>query len=89
MKLKDICYDKKSNKYKAIKTQNDTIYYIGAGKICARCKNYIIGYLALSRRDNKTEICSNCGNLEALEDFIRYKKGEKQKWILKKQVEKK
>lgn len=27
---------------------------------------------ALSRKDNKTEICSECGVLEALEDFDRY-----------------
>ena len=51
-------------------------HYLGKRKICARCKNYIIGYPALSRRDNKTEICSKCGSLEALEDFMKYKKGE-------------
>lgn len=47
-------------------------------EICPRCKiNYIpnnetpglyIG--ALSRVDNKTEICSACGTEEALEDFF-------------------
>lgn len=26
---------------------------------------------ALSRRDNKTEICSECGTMEAIEDFNR------------------
>lgn len=26
---------------------------------------------ALSRRDNKTEICSECGTMEAIEDFAR------------------
>ena len=26
---------------------------------------------ALSRRDNKTEICPDCGTREALEDFTR------------------
>jgi len=26
---------------------------------------------ALSRRDNKTEICSECGQMEAFEDFDR------------------
>lgn len=25
---------------------------------------------ALSRTDNKTEICSECGELEAMEDFV-------------------
>ncbi len=42
-------------------------------KICPRCNHSIIGYPALSRKDNTTEICSNCGTLEALEDFIKYK----------------
>ncbi len=45
-------------------------------KICPRCKKAIIGYPALSRIDNKTEICSKCGTLEALEIFY---KNEKQK----------
>lgn len=27
---------------------------------------------ALSRRDNETEICSACGNLEALEDWLDF-----------------
>lgn len=26
---------------------------------------------ALSRKDNKTEICSECGTMEAIEDFNR------------------
>lgn len=40
--------------------------------VCPVCNNlYIKGKGALSRRDNKTEICSNCGTLEALEDFIK------------------
>lgn len=51
-------------------------HHLGKRKICARCKKYIQGYPAISRRDNKTEICSKCGNLEALEDFIKYKKGD-------------
>jgi hypothetical protein len=27
---------------------------------------------AVSRRDNKTEICSECGTREAMEDFLHY-----------------
>ena len=38
--------------------------------VCPRCKREIKGYPALSRRDNKTEICSNCGTAEALSDHI-------------------
>lgn len=45
-------------------------------KICPICKNNILGYPAISRKDNKTEICSNCGTLEALKEFILYEKIE-------------
>lgn len=47
-------------------------------KICPRCGLKIIGYPALSRHDNKTYICSDCGVKEAMEDYtgIEYK-GEK------------
>ena len=37
---------------------------------CPRCKRMYRGYPALSRRDNKTEICSDCGTAEALSDII-------------------
>lgn len=46
--------------------------------ICPACGGYIPNNLtpgayigALSRRDNKTEICSDCGTREALEDFFQ------------------
>lgn len=45
-------------------------------KTCPRCKKTYIGYPAISRRDNKTEICSECGTAEALEDFSNYVKGQ-------------
>lgn len=38
-------------------------------KMCPRCHQPIGEYPALSRRDNKTKICSQCGTLEALEDW--------------------
>jgi hypothetical protein len=47
--------------------------------ICPKCNGLIpndaepgayIG--ALSRRDNRTEICSNCGVVEAMEDFAKF-----------------
>lgn len=47
-------------------------------KICPKCKNYILGYPALSREDNKTEICSKCGTLEGLKKFIQYKNYKKE-----------
>jgi hypothetical protein len=50
-------------------------------KICPKCAGYIPNnktpgaYMgAISRRDNKTEICSACGTMEALEDLISSKK---------------
>ena len=36
---------------------------------CLRCKRFSTDYPALSRRDNKTDICSDCGVQEALFDF--------------------
>jgi predicted RNA-binding Zn-ribbon protein involved in translation (DUF1610 family) len=46
-------------------------------KICPRCGRIYERYGAISRRDNKTEICSECGKAEALEDFVEhYRKGD-------------
>lgn len=42
-------------------------------RICPRCGKKYTGYPALSRRDNKTEICPDCGVAEAFEDFFGYK----------------
>ena len=36
---------------------------------CNRCGNYFIGEPAVSRKDNKSEVCSKCGMEEALEDY--------------------
>ena len=47
-------------------------------KVCPRCKkkkNLI--HPAISRRDNKTEICSYCGTAEALFDFAKFRAGLK------------
>lgn len=45
-------------------------------KVCPICNKEIGKYPAISRKDNKTEICSNCGMLEALEIFNVAKKEE-------------
>jgi hypothetical protein len=42
-------------------------------KQCPICKGPLGKYPALSRRDNKTDICSECGVNEALEDYLKYK----------------
>lgn len=45
-------------------------------KECPRCKRMTLDPIearnALSRRDNKTYICSDCGKQEALEDMLAY-----------------
>lgn len=45
--------------------------------ICPNCGKTIIGYPAISRKDSKTKICSNCGTIEAIEDFFKLIKKEK------------
>lgn len=43
-------------------------------KICPICGKEYMEHPAISRRDNKTEICSECGTHEALKiwsDYIR------------------
>ena len=38
-------------------------------KVCPQCNKEYTGVPALSRVDNKTLICPNCGTLEALEAY--------------------
>lgn len=44
---------------------------------CPKCEGFIKDFPALSRRDNKTEICSDCGVKEALSDYYGSLKGGK------------
>lgn len=41
-------------------------------KRCPICGKPIGNYPALSRKDNRTEICSDCGQQEAIDAFIEY-----------------
>ena len=41
-------------------------------KFCPRCDYELSGHPAISRRDNKTEICSDCGTSEAMCDFAEF-----------------
>lgn len=41
-------------------------------KKCPNCGRVYSGYPALSRKDNKTEICPDCGIAEALESLISF-----------------
>ena len=52
--------------------------------ICPRCGEKYWAYSAISRRDNKTKICSNCGTIEALFDF-RVHRGKVSKDEIKKE----
>ena len=38
---------------------------------CPRCGGGLLAHPAISRRDNQTEICSNCGTEEALIDYCK------------------
>lgn len=40
-------------------------------RICPNCGRYLVGYPAISRKDNQTGICSTCGLKEALEAYNR------------------
>ncbi len=47
----------------------------GRGVLCPSCRVQVIipnGRNAISRRDNKTEICSRCGQLEAVSEYLVY-----------------
>lgn len=37
---------------------------------CPNCGAHYEGYPAISRKDNKTEICPDCGLREALADYM-------------------
>ena len=51
-------------------------------KRCPLCGCFLGARPALSRKDNETLICSDCGFREAMEDFAKYyvtKRGETKK----------
>ena len=43
-------------------------------KVCPVCGKEYDSYPAISRRDNVTEICPDCGLMEAIEDWVAYMK---------------
>ena len=49
-------------------------------KKCPNCGRMYSGYPALSRKDNKTEICPDCGIAEALESLISFIAYRGKKW---------
>lgn len=42
--------------------------------ICPKCKKKSYGYPAVSRVDNKTNICTNCGVMEAVQSYLEHNK---------------
>ena len=50
---------------------------------CPRCKESTFDFPAISRRDNKTEICSPCGVSEAMADYF----GKADNWLDKAKTE--
>ena len=52
----------------------DEFEVIEESNICPNCGKAIIGHSAISRKDNKTEICDKCGTLEAVEVFEKYQR---------------
>lgn len=47
--------------------------------ICPKCNKIVEGYPAISRKDNKTEICPICGLIEALDAFNNSNNNNKEK----------
>ena len=41
-------------------------------RLCSKCHKHYTDYPAISRVDNKTEICPECGQMEALEAFMKW-----------------
>ena len=48
-------------------------------RVCPRCGKRYNKYPAISRKDNKTEICPDCGVEEAMIDYIKFLKESKPK----------
>ena len=46
-------------------------------RFCPKCGKDYNDYPAISRRDNKTEICPTCGVKEAMEDYYNYMTNKK------------
>ena len=42
-------------------------------QVCPICRTEYTGYPAISRKDNKTYICPDCGVQEALMSFVLHK----------------
>lgn len=52
-------------------------------KNCPRCGEDYNEFPALSRTDNKTEVCPPCGTAEAMEDFLGSGAMPQEEWAVK------
>ena len=52
------------------------LYEDKRGNKCPKCGQYYTNAPAISREDNKTEICPSCGTREAMEAFMKEKGDE-------------
>lgn len=65
--------------YNSVEEAEEAIQNIQSDKfkiypVCPVCGKDYSEYPAISRKDNKTRICSACGTIEALNQFVEYKK---------------
>ena len=62
---------------KEVKNENEEVPYDNTTeKECPKCHKKYTQFPAISRRDNKTYICPQCGVDEAIEDMLKNKKDE-------------
>lgn len=64
--------------FEDISQVEDICYELGSDfkvyPVCPRCHKEYSSYPAISRKDNKTKICPDCGTQEAMFDFINKNK---------------
>lgn len=41
-------------------------------RVCPECKKEFTGYGSISRKDDKTIICPECGVIQAIEAYVEY-----------------
>jgi len=51
---------------------NDELNFYDIHRWCPKCHNVYLLYPAISRDDNVTRVCPECGKKEALEVFFKY-----------------
>lgn len=55
-------------------------------KTCKRCNHRYEGWPAISRVDNKTQICSDCGLDEAMDDYFNKDLTPKSEWPISRPI---